>query len=134
MCLLRKRAAVERGLRHTACACYEGRAGEHDVNFTQSGSQRSRRSALRASEGAGAGAEGLVVAGQPVELTISPVGDHIVRISLVPLDAGKPRAIPATGALVEGKSEAPVLRVTQLAEPREVACGESRVKCFRGRS
>ena len=88
----------------------------------------SRRAALRGLGASGMpallrepvaqGAEALVVAGQPVELTVPPVGDHIVRISLVPLEAGKPQAIPSTGALVEGKGEAPVLRVTELAEPQ----------------
>ena len=77
-------------------------------------------------------ADVLTVAGRPVELQVAPVGDHIVRISLLPLEAGKPRAIPATGSLVEGTDNAPVLRVTDLAEPRSVACGQSRVSVLPG--
>ncbi len=78
------------------------------------------------------GAAALVVAGQSVELTIAPVGERIVRISLVPLDAGKPRAIPLSGALVDQTGGAPVLRVAELAEPRSVSCGDSRASVFPG--
>ena len=74
----------------------------------------------------------LAIAGKPVELTVTPVGDHIVRVSIVPLEAGKPQPIPSTGALVDLKGGAPVVRVTELAEPRVVACGESEVSVFPG--
>ncbi len=75
-------------------------------------------------------AAGLVVAGKPVELTITPVGDRIVRISLVPLEAGKPQAIPLTGALADFPALAPALRVTELSEPRVVACADVGVSLF----
>ncbi len=77
-------------------------------------------------------AAGLVVAGKPVELTITPVGDRIVRISLVPLEAGKPQAIPLTGALADFPALAPALRVTELSEPRVVACADVGVSLFPG--
>ncbi len=102
----------------------------------------SRRAALRALGASGAAsvlteprrpdAAALVIAGKPVQLTIAPVGDHIIRISLAPLEAGKAQAIPSTGALVEKSDEAPVLRVTELADPKTLDCGEARVTVFPG--
>jgi alpha-glucosidase (family GH31 glycosyl hydrolase) len=74
----------------------------------------------------------LFIAGKPVELTVTPVGDRIIRISLVPIEAGKPQAIPSTGALVEIPAEPPVLRVTELPEPRVVACADAGVSLFPG--
>jgi alpha-glucosidase/alpha-D-xyloside xylohydrolase len=60
-------------------------------------------------------------------LQIAAVGDDIVRISLLPLEAGRPQAIPSTGSLLEGIAKDPVLRMTELGGPRSVGCGESRV-------
>jgi alpha-glucosidase (family GH31 glycosyl hydrolase) len=102
----------------------------------------SRRAALKGLSATGAAsllgppaaraAGGLTVAGQPVELSVTPVGDQIVRISLVALEAGKPQAIPSTGSLVEETAKPPVLRVTELGEPKTVFCGESRVSILPG--
>ena len=102
----------------------------------------SRRAALKGLGASGAaallpsssvrGADALMVTGRPVELQIGPVGDHIVRVSLVPLEAGRAQAIPSTGSLLEGITKDPVLRVTDLAEPRSVSCGQSRVTALPG--
>src|ERR1017187_8213998 len=67
------------------------------------------------------------VAGHAVELSITDVGGHIVRISLVPLEGGRPRAIPSDGPLIEPAGKSPVLRLSDVTEPRSVACGEARV-------
>src|SRR6516164_5570522 len=96
----------------------------------------SRREALK---GLGAsGAAGLLgpaiarasadisVAGHAAELSITDFGGHIVRISLAALDGGRPRAIPSDGSLVEPAGKEPVLRLTELTEPKSVACGEAR--------
>jgi alpha-glucosidase (family GH31 glycosyl hydrolase) len=102
----------------------------------------SRRAALKGLGASGAatllpsssvrGADALMVAGRPVELQIGPVGDHIVRVSLVPIEAGRPQAIPSNGSLLEGITKDAVLRVTDLAEPRSVSCGQSRVSALPG--
>ena len=47
-----------------------------------------------------------------------PIGDHIVRISIVPLEAGQPQPIPSTGRWSTDRARAPVLRLTELAEPQ----------------
>jgi alpha-glucosidase/alpha-D-xyloside xylohydrolase len=98
----------------------------------------SRRAALKGLGASGAGAllpsssvraaDALTVNGRPVELQIAAVSDHIVRISLLPLEAGRPQAIPSTGSLVEEIAKDPVARISDLAEPRSVSCGESRVR------
>src|SRR5262249_7773721 len=42
----------------------------------------------------------IVVAGKPVEIAISSVSPSTVRISVVPLESGRPAAVPATGTIV----------------------------------
>ncbi len=99
----------------------------------------SRRSALRGLGAAGpaailggasraaAPAEGLEVAGRPVEVAISPVGPSIVRVGVVPLEGGRPAAIPPDGSLIRPDWGPPVLRLSSPAAPLGVACGDSRV-------
>ncbi len=67
------------------------------------------------------------IGGQAAELSITDWGGHIVRISLVPLEGGRPRAIPSDGSLVDPAGKAPVLRLSDLSEPKSVTCGEARV-------
>jgi alpha-glucosidase/alpha-D-xyloside xylohydrolase len=97
----------------------------------------SRRTALKGLSASGASrilgslrppaAAPITVAGRPVELQIAPVGDHIVRITLLPLGAGRPHPPSSSGSLVEGITKDPVLRLSDLVELRSIACGESRV-------
>lgn len=88
---------------------------------------------LGALAGAGAGAAGaaeaeaLRVGGRAVELTVTPVGPEIVRVSYAPLDGGEPRAIPPDGSLIP-LDEGPVaIRSRAAGEPQAFACGASRV-------
>ena len=53
----------------------------------------------------------LRVAGQPVEIAITPI-DQIVRISVVPLENGRPRPIPDDGSLVQQDWGPPAIRLT----------------------
>src|SRR5271166_2489716 len=69
---------------------------------------------------------GLTIAGHPVELSIAPLGDHIVRISVVSLEGGQAQPIPLTGSLVEHKEATPVLHLADIVEPRSVSCGAAR--------
>src|SRR5262245_44954439 len=41
----------------------------------------------------------LRVAGNAVEIAVTPIGPRIIRISIVPLDEGRPRLIPDDGSL-----------------------------------
>lgn len=49
----------------------------------------------------GAEATALVVAGRPAEIVVSPVSEATVRISVLPLDAGRPADVPLDGSLVQ---------------------------------
>jgi alpha-glucosidase/alpha-D-xyloside xylohydrolase len=69
----------------------------------------------------------LRIAGKVVELSLTPIGQSIIRISVAPIEEGRPQPIPADGSLVRLDWGSPVLRLTSLAEPRQIACGGSRV-------
>jgi alpha-glucosidase (family GH31 glycosyl hydrolase) len=73
------------------------------------------------------GAEPIVLAGRPVEIDITPVGDHIVRISIIPLDGGRPAPILSDGSLVQPNSGEPAARVTSLAQPFSIELKSGRV-------
>ena len=56
----------------------------------------------------------LSVAGRPVEVWITPIDPHIVRVSMVPMDEGRPQPIPSDGSLVrrsrQGRKDLVLLR------------------------
>jgi alpha-glucosidase/alpha-D-xyloside xylohydrolase len=81
---------------------------------------------LGAGTGIVEGAE-LRVAGRAVEVSVTPVGVEVARISIVPIEGDGSRAIPSDGSLVEQDWGAPSLRLTTLAEPHSAACGDLRV-------
>ncbi len=63
------------------------------------------------------------VADKPVELVVFPVGRRIVGVSMV-ADVGESPAPFSDGVLTRRDWGEPVLRVTALAEPRSVSCGD----------
>jgi hypothetical protein len=66
-----------------------GRPGRHaEASATQSGRD-------------GAQGRDIVVAGRPVELVVSSVSEATVRVSVLPLDAGRPAEVPLDGSLVQ---------------------------------
>ena len=71
--------------------------------------------------------DGLKVTGRAVEVSVTPIGPFIVRISVIPIEGGRPQPIPADGSLVRLDWGEPIARITSLAEPRTIACGDSRV-------
>ncbi len=83
--------------------------------------------ALLAVAGGAAGAERLVVAGRPVEIDVTPVGDQIVRISILSCEEGGPGAISGNGSLVRTDWGEPVARVTTLSGPRSIELASGRV-------
>ena len=70
----------------------------------------------------------LRVAGQPVEITVSSVSPNTVRISIAPLENGKPKPIPYDGSLVKETWSPPVARITTLTRAQTVRCGDLVVK------
>jgi alpha-glucosidase/alpha-D-xyloside xylohydrolase len=71
----------------------------------------------------------LRIAGKPVEVSLTSVSPQSVRIRILALDAaGKPQPGVSEGALVKDDWGAPAARVTTLAAPRTVACGNLTVK------
>jgi len=67
------------------------------------------------------------VVGRPVVLTVTAAGPRIVRISLVPIAAGRPQPIPSDGSLVEREWGEPSASLTTLARPRSFTCGGASV-------
>jgi alpha-glucosidase/alpha-D-xyloside xylohydrolase len=76
-------------------------------------------------EAARAGA--LRVCGRDVELALTPVGEHTVRVTIAPVEGGQTRPVPADGSLVRTDWGPPALRVTTLDEHRTARCGRARV-------
>ncbi len=98
----------------------------------------SRRQALKHFGSAGAGAllgsslsqedDDIRIAGQAVEIAVAPVSDHTMRLSVVPIEKGKPRTIPYDGALVQQTWSPPVARFSKRGRDRNVRCGKLLVR------
>src|SRR5262245_28908289 len=71
--------------------------------------------------------ERLAIAGRAVEVSVTPIGPSTIRISAAPIEGGRPQPIPADGSLVRPDWGEPILRLASLAEPRVIACGDSKV-------
>ena len=68
------------------------------------------------------------ITGRPVEISVSSVSAHTVRISVIPLENGKPQPIPHDGSLVRQTWSPPSGRWTTLARAQSVRCGDLLVK------
>src|SRR6516162_2081621 len=66
------------------------------------------------------GQPSIVIAGQPIEVVITPASALTTRISLLP--TGAP-VVPSDGSLVERPWPAPSARLTRLGGPQTVASG-----------
>ncbi len=55
------------------------------------------------------------VAGQPVEVAVTMI-EGIIRISVIPLEDGRPRPIPHDGSLVQEEWHAPIIHLTDQGE------------------
>jgi alpha-glucosidase/alpha-D-xyloside xylohydrolase len=98
----------------------------------------SRRDALRtlaASSATALGAEtvrsaqepDIRVAGRPIELSVTPIGAKIIRISILPREGEHATSIPTDGSLVQENWGTPAARLTTLKEPRVIDCGANRI-------
>ncbi len=100
----------------------------------------SRRDALKSLGSASAGAllnspqalleqnAAIRVAGRPVEIAVTSVSSQTARLSIAPIENGKPQPIPQDGSLTAQTWPKPVARLTTLAAERSVRCGALRVK------
>ncbi|HEY3134880.1 MAG TPA: TIM-barrel domain-containing protein [Blastocatellia bacterium] len=97
----------------------------------------SRRSMLKSLGFMGAGAVvgskaarrgELLVAKRPVEIQITQVSQLTVRISVVPLENGRPSPVPSDGSLVDRQWSRPTARFTSLSAAQTVLCGNLLVK------
>jgi alpha-glucosidase/alpha-D-xyloside xylohydrolase len=99
----------------------------------------SRREALKTLGRAGAGAAlaspalaaqngSIRIGGHTVEITVTPVSSHTVRISVAALENGKSQPIAYDGSLVQQEWQSPSARLTSLPSPRRIQCGALRVK------
>src|SRR5262249_34385638 len=102
-----------------------------------------RRDVLKGLGSAGAGAllnsrqaphaqnAAIRVAGRPVEIAVTSVSAKTARLSIVPLENGKPQPIPPflmDGSLAQQTWPKPVVRLTTLAREQSVRAGELLVK------
>jgi alpha-glucosidase/alpha-D-xyloside xylohydrolase len=63
------------------------------------------------------------VAGRTVEITLIPVSEQTVRLSVVPIENSDPQSIPMDGSLAQQKWSKPVARLRTLTGERRLRCG-----------
>ncbi len=78
---------------------------------------------LGATADAGADAP-LRVAGRPVEVAVTPIDLRIIRVSVIPLEDGRPRPIPDDGSLVRQDWGPPLVRLTAPGQTESITRGE----------
>ena len=100
----------------------------------------SRRDTLKSLGSAGAGAllapglnplsqnPGIQITGKPVQISQTSVSPLTVRLSIVPIENGKPQPVQQDGSLATQTWPAPVARLTSLPKERTVRCGALSVK------
>jgi alpha-glucosidase/alpha-D-xyloside xylohydrolase len=99
----------------------------------------SRRETLKSLGAAGVGAvlgpglnpspqNAVQITGRLVELSLTSISPQTVRLSIVPIENGKPQPIPLDGSLAPQRWPAPAIRLTSLARERAVRCGALQMK------
>ena len=70
----------------------------------------------------------LVVAGQPVEIRITPVSEHTFRLSVLPLKDGEPVAVPTDGSLVQASLGGRAGAKVRDLRPQVIRAGDHRIR------
>lgn len=83
--------------------------------------------ALMSGQAAHAQDTAIRVAGRAVEIAVSPVSAHTVRVSIVPVENGQPQPISYDGSLVQ-QTWTPRARFVSLSRAESVRCGDLIVK------
>lgn len=65
----------------------------------------------------------IMVAGKPVEVALFAASSQIIRVTVQPIENGKPQAIPQDGALVRASWSMPLARLRSLSSPCTVKSG-----------
>lgn len=68
------------------------------------------------------------IAGRDIEVSLTTVSPHTVRIQIQPIENGKPVPITADGALVKDYWGKPAARLRTISSPRTIRCGELTIK------
>ena len=63
----------------------------------------------------------LRVAGRPVEVTVTPIGLRIIRVSVIPTEDGRPQPIPDDGSLLRQDWGPPLVRLTAPGQTRSIS-------------
>jgi hypothetical protein len=64
------------------------------------------------------------VAGRPVEIVLEQVSPRTIRVSVVPIEAGRPMPIPLDGSLVRPSWNKPFARISTLSAPERLRAGD----------
>ncbi len=83
--------------------------------------------ALLAPAAAHSAATGLRIAGKDVELQLTPVSAHTFRVTIQPLESGKPVPLTDDGTLVQTSFGAPAAKFRENARAQTVKLGDLRV-------
>ncbi|MGC1783483.1 MAG: TIM-barrel domain-containing protein [Acidobacteriaceae bacterium] len=70
----------------------------------------------------------ILVSGHPVEVVLTAVSSHTIRVTVQPLQDGQPQSVPVDGALVKEKWGLPLARLRELSGTRSVTSGNLEVK------
>lgn len=70
----------------------------------------------------------ILVSGHPVEVVLTAVSSHTIRVTVQPLQDGQPQSVPVDGALIKERWGLPVARLRELAGTRRVRSGDLEVK------
>ena len=65
----------------------------------------------------------LLLGSEPVQLSLTPVSAHTVRITIQQLRDGQPVPVEEDGAVIDGAWPSPVAQIRDLSAPRSVTCG-----------
>jgi alpha-glucosidase (family GH31 glycosyl hydrolase) len=84
--------------------------------------------ALLLPRGSRAAGSGTAIGGHECEIQISPVSEHTVRISVLPIQHGVVAVVPNDGSLVKQSWDAPAARIRGSAADQTVTCGKLRVQ------
>src|SRR5260370_18614015 len=101
------------------------------MNFSRREWMRAASAAFLAAGNTEAAEPPLRVAGQDVEIQISPVSAHTVRLTVFPIQDGRLGTLSSDGSLVRTACGEPVARLHDTLPAQPVNCGDLRIEISR---